>query len=490
MACQLGRWIVVGEDDVADELVYQTARDLAARIRSRDISAREVMAAHLARIDAVNPLVNAIVTQIEPEEALKLADAADAAVARGDELGLLHGLPIAHKDLEDTAGMRTTYGSPVFRNHVPAQDTLMIQRIKAAGALSIGKTNVPEWGAGSHTFNPVFGPSFNAYDRSKTCGGSSGGAGLALACGMIPIADGSDLGGSLRNPGNFNNVVGFRVSEGRVPAWPAAMAWHGMGVKGPMGRTVGDVALLLAAIAGPDPRAPLSISEPAEQFLQPLERDFSGVKVAWSPTLGGLPVDPRVTAVLESQRHVFSDLGCEVVEAEPDFSGADEVFNILRAWSFAAGQAELLRNHRDQIKDTVIWNIEQGLALSGQDVARAHIMRTQIYERVRMFMEEYEYLLCPVNQVPPFDVTINYPTEINGVQMENYIAWMKSASRITVTGHPAISVPCGFTPEGLPVGIQIVGRHRADFAVLQLAHAFEQATQVWRRHPTFQLSDQ
>lgn len=470
---------------MTNELYYRTARDLAAGIRMRDISAREVMQAHLDRIEQINPLVNAIVTQIPATDALALADAADRAVARGDDVGVLHGLPIAHKDLEDTAGMRTTYGSPLFRDHVPTQDTLMIQRIKAAGALSIGKTNVPEWGAGSHTFNPVFGPSFNAYDRSKTCGGSSGGAGLALAGGMIPIADGSDLGGSLRNPGNFNNIVGFRVSEGRVPAWPAAMAWHGMGVKGPMARTVGDVALLLAAIAGPDARAPLSNNDPGEVFLRPLERDFRGVKVAWSRNLGDLPVDPRVTAVLESRRHVFSDLGCDVVEIEPDFTGADEVFNILRAWTFAAGQAETLRLHRDQLKDTVIWNIEQGLVLSGQDVARAHVMRTQIYERVREFMEEYEYILCPVNQVPPFDVTIKYPTEINGVEMENYIAWMKSASRITVTGHPAISVPCGFTPEGLPVGIQIVGRHHADFAVLQLAQAFESETRVNERRPVF-----
>jgi amidase len=473
---------------MANELYYLTARELTEGMRKRDLSAREVMQAHLERIDRVNPLVNAIVTQIPPEQAFALADEADRAVARGDQLGLLHGLPIAHKDLEDTAGMRTTYGSPLFRDHIPTQDTLMIQRIKAAGALSIGKTNVPEWGAGSHTFNPVFGPSFNAYDRTKTCGGSSGGAGLALACGMVPIADGSDLGGSLRNPGNFNNVVGFRVSEGRVPVWPSRMAWHGMGVHGPMARTVGDVALFLAAMAGSDARAPLSIEETGERFLRPLDRDFTGVRVAWSPTLDGLPVDPRVTAVLESQRQVFADLGCEVVEVEPDLSGADDVFNTLRAWSFAAGQAEMLRLHRDQLKDTVIWNIEQGLNLSGQDIGRAHIQRTEIYERVREFMQEYEYILCPVNQVPPFDVRIKYPTEIAGLQMENYIAWMKSASRITVTGHPAISVPCGFTPEGLPVGIQIVGRHRADFAVLQLAQAFEQATKVGERRPTFDVT--
>jgi amidase len=468
---------------VSNELCFMSAVDLARMIRTRDISAREVMRAHLDQIERVNPKVNAIVTMVEPDAALALADAADGALARGEAVGPLCGLPIAHKDLEDTAGMRTTYGSPIFRDHVPTADTLMIQRLKRAGALGIGKTNVPEWGAGSHTFNPVFGPTLNPYDTTKTAGGSSGGAGVALACGMLPIADGSDLGGSLRNPGNFNNIVGFRVSEGRVPSWPSAMAWHGMSVKGPMARNVADVALMLAAIAGPDPRAPLSIAEPGEMFLRPLERDFKGVRVAWSRDLGGLPVDPRVTAVLESRRDAFSRLGCDVVEIEPDLSGADEVFNILRAWSFAAGQADMLREHRDQLKDTVIWNIEQGLVLSGQDIGRAQIMRTQIYERVRTFMEEYEYILCPVNQVPPFDVTIAYPTEINGVQMENYIAWMKSASRITVTGHPAISVPCGFTPEGLPVGIQIVGRHHADFSVLQLANAFEQATQTGKRRP-------
>ena len=289
------------------------------------------------------------------------------------------------------------------------------------------------------------------------------------------------MGGSLRNPGNFNNVVGLRVSPGRVPSWPASNAWTNLSVNGPMARTVEDVALLLTALAGPDPRSPLSIEQPAEAFAAPLERDFRGTRIAWSPDLGGLPVDPRVTNVLESQRHVFEELGGQLDEASPDFAGADEAFHILRAWSFALGHEAHLRDHRDQLKDTVIWNAEAGMNLTALQVGRAMERRSELYQRMRAFMDEHEYLICPVNQVPPFDVTTPYPTEINGVQMEDYIAWMKSAYYITLTGLPAISVPCGFTPEGLPVGVQIVGRLHDDFGVLQLAYAFQQATEVWKR---------
>jgi amidase len=467
----------------SSDVCFMSACELARKIRDKAISAREVMTAHLEQIARVNPKVNAIVTQIPDDEALKLADIADRRVAAGEELGPLHGLPIAHKDLAMTKGMRTTFGSPIFRDFVPDQDDLIIERLKRGGALTIGKTNVPEFGAGSQTFNPVFGATLNPYDTTKTCGGSSGGAAVALACGMIPIADGSDLGGSLRNPGNFNNVVGFRVSPGRVPDWPFGLAWWPLSVVGPMARSVEDVALMLSAIAGPDPRAPIAIEQPGEMFRRPLERDFSGVRIAWSPDLGGLPVDPRVTAVLESQRHVFADLGCNIEEATPDFSDADEIFLTLRAWSFAVGHEMDIKEHRDLLKDTVIWNTEEGLKLSGLDVGHAEVKRSALYDRVRQFLETYEYLICPVNQVPPFDVTQPYPTEINGVAMENYIAWMRSAYYITVTGLPAISVPCGFTPEGLPVGVQIVGRHHQDFGVLQLAYAFEQATKVGQRRP-------
>ena len=466
-----------------DEICFMDAAELAARMRDKELSAREVMAAHLEQIERVNPKVNAIITQIADDEALALADAADRKLASGEAVGPLHGLPIAHKDLAATKGMRTTQGSPLHANDIPEVDALIVERLKAGGALTIGKTNVPEFGAGSQTFNPIFGATLNPYDTTKTCGGSSGGAAVSLACGMIPIADGSDLGGSLRNPGNFNNVVGFRVSPGRVPNWPSSLPWWPLSVVGPMARSVRDVALMLTAIAGPDRRTPLAIEQPASIFAQPLERDFQGVRVAWSPDLGGLPVDPRVTDVLESQRRIFADLGCEVAEATPDFTDADEIFQTLRAWSFALAHEDDLRLHRDQLKDTVIWNTEKGLTLSGLDVSKAEMKRGQLFARITEFMETYEYLICPVNQVPPFDVSQPYPTEINGVELDNYIDWMRSAYYITVTGLPAISVPCGFTPEGLPVGIQIVGRHHNDFGVLQLAYAFEQATQVGRRRP-------
>ena len=329
----------------------------------------------------------------------------------------------------------------------------------------------------------MFGETFNPYDLTKTCGGSSGGAAVALACGMQPLADGSDLGGSLRNPASFCNVVGFRPSPGRVPVWPARVGWCPLPVEGPMARTVQDVALMLSVIAGPDPRAPLSISEPGHLFRRSLERNFAGVRIAWSRDLGGLPVDPRVTAVIEKQRGVFSAFGCTVEEAQPDLRDADEAFRVWRAWLFELGFGEMLRTHRAQMKDTVIWNIEEGMKLTGPQIGQAERKRTELYQRVRQFMEQYEFLILPVSQVPPFDVQQRYVTEINGIKLDTYLDWMRSCYYITVTGLPAISVPCGFTPEGLPVGVQIVGRHHDDFGVLQLAHAFEQATGFGRQRP-------
>ena len=464
------------------ETCFLDAVELARRIRTREVSAREVMEAHLAQIERVNPHVNAIVTLV-PERALREADAADSVLAGGEEVGPLHGLPVAHKDLTPTRGIRTTFGSTLYKEFVPDQDALIVERLRGAGAITVGKTNTPEFGAGSQTFNEVFGETLNPYDTTKTCGGSSGGAAVALACGMVPIADGSDMGGSLRNPASFCNVVGFRPSPGRVPAWPASDPWSTLSVEGPMARSVRDVALMLGAISGPDPRSPASIAESGDVFSKPLDRDFSGVRVAWSRDLGGLPVDPRVTAVIEGQRRVFEDLGCAVLDGEPGFAGADEVFKTLRAWHFEMNYGALLAPHRDELKDTVVWNIEEGLRLGGPDVGRAQRGRTEIYHRVRAFMQEYEFLLLPVSQVPPFEVRRRWVDEIEGVKMETYIDWMKSCYYVTVAGLPAISVPCGFTPEGLPVGVQIVGRHRDDFGVLQLAHAFERATGFGRRRP-------
>jgi amidase len=382
-----------------------------------------------------------------------------------------------------TKGIRTTFGSPLFRDFVPGSDSLIVERLKAAGAITLGKTNTPEFAAGSQTFNTVFGATRNPYDPSKTCGGSSGGAAVALACGMVPIADGSDLGGSLRNPASFCNVAGFRPSVGRVPSWPALNAWYPLSVVGPMARTVRDLALQLTAVAGPDPRAPISITEPGSVFAQPLEHSFKGVRLAWSRDLGGLPVDPRVTAVLEAQRCVFEDLGMIVEDAQPDFADADEVFKVLRAYNAELSYGALFETKREQVKDTVAWDIERGVQLTGPEIGWAERNRTELYHRVRRFMERYAFLAAPVVQVLPFDVGQPWVTEINGQRMQTYVDWMRSCYFITVTGLPAISVPCGFSPEGLPVGLQIVGRYQDDFGVLQLAHAFEGQTGFWKVRP-------
>ncbi len=452
---------------------------MAALLAAGEISARELLAAHLERIAEVNPALNAIVT-LTSDLAAERAAAADEAHARGESLGLLHGMPVAHKDLALTAGVRTTMGSPLFADFVPDVNALVVERQRKAGAVMVGKTNTPEFGAGSHTFNSVFGVTRNPYDMSRTCGGSSGGAAVALAARMLPLCDGSDLGGSLRNPAAFCNIVGFRPSPGRVPSATTPDAWFPLAVEGPMGRTVADVAFYLQALAGPDDCSPISISEPSDVFAGSLERDLRGVRVAWSPDAGGLPVDPAVRAATASVPDVLTDLGCDVVETWPDLSAAPQVFGARRAWLFATGFGHLLEDHRDQLKDTVAWNIQKGLKMSIADYAEVCRHHTQLFAHMNEFMspggDGFEFLACPTTQVQPFKVEVEYPTEINGVKLETYIDWMRSCSDITVTTHPAISVPAGFTGDNLPVGLQLVGRHRADRSVLELAHAWETAT--------------
>lgn len=470
-----------------NELCFEPATTLIGRIRRKEVSALEVMRAHLAQIDRVNPAVHAIVTLV-PEPALAGARAADDTLARGKPLGPLHGLPIAHKDLEATQGIRTTFGSRLYRDFVPDYNTLQVSRLQDAGAITIGKTNTPEFGAGSQTYNEVFGETLNPYDTALTCGGSSGGAAVALACGMVPLADGSDFGGSLRNPASFCNVVGFRTSPGRVPVYPAPLGWWTLSVVGPMARTVADVALMLSATAGPDSRVPIAIAEAGDRFAGSLSYDFRGTRLAWSENLGGLPVDPRVTAVLEAQRPVFRDIGCAIEEAEPNFAGADEVFKGWRAWRSHLTHADAVARHRDLYKDTIIAEVEQGARLTGPELGRLERLRTEIYQRVQTFFERYDFLLLPVSQVPPFDVRERFVTAINGVPMASYIDWMKTCYFLSITGLPAISVPCGFTEEGLPVGLQIVGRHQDELGVLRLAHAFEHATEHWRRHPELAIA--
>ena len=470
------------------DLCFMSARELATLVHSRKLSAREVMAAHLGQINRVNPKINAIVATLDDDKCLALAEEADRRIARRERVGPLHGIPIAFKDLEPAVGFPWTRGSPIYKDDMPTEDSVLVERLRKAGALPIGKTNVPEFGMGSHAYNKVYGTTVNPYDLTKSAGGSSGGAGAALATGLLPLADGSDLGGSLRNPGNFNNIVALRPTVGLVPTAPTAMPFLGFLVKGPMARSVGDTAFLLSVMAGSDSRDPGCYPSDPSLFAKPLERSFKGVRVAWCPDLGGLPLDRRVRAVLEAQRKSFEALGCIVEEAWPDLGGADRIFLVVRMWRSWNLLGPLLQEHREQMKPEAVWEVESGSRFSAADIAGAMVQHGELMERMRRFQEKYEFLLCAVNQVPPFDATIEWPKEIEGVKMENYVAWMRSAYWISVTFCPAISVPAGFTAEGLPVGIQIVGRYRDDLGVLQIAQAFEQMTGFGRERPAIALT--
>ena len=467
-----------------DELCFTPATVLAGLLRDKKVSARELLEAHLDRIERVNPSINAIVT-LDVEGARSQAARADEALAGGQVLGVLHGLPAAHKDTHATGGMRTTSGSPTLADHVPAKDELVVARMRAAGAVRVGKTNVPEFAAGSHTFNPVFGVTRNPYALDRSAGGSSGGAAAALAAGLVPVAEGSDMGGSLRNPAAFCNVVGLRPTPGRVPQHPAVDGWSTLSVQGPMGRTVADVALGLSAIAGPDPRVPISLQDEPSTFASPLPDALpNGLRVAWAPTLGGrVPVDADVREQLARVPEVFEGLGARVSEDCPDLGYADEVFGTLRAWLFELQLGEVARRHPEQVKQAIHWNVEKGQQLSGADVARAEAKHTRLYEKVVEFFERYDVLLAPTTQVVPFDVDQEYPTLVDGQQQESYLDWMRSCTLISATGAPALSVPAGFTPSGLPVGLQIIGPPRADRRVLEVGHVFEQATSYGERRP-------
>ena len=465
------------------DLCFLPATELAALLRRREVSAREVVQAHLDQIERVNPQVNAVVTLVA-ERALHEARAADERLAAGEPVGPLHGLPMAIKDTHETAGIRTTHGSPILADHVPERDELVVERVRAAGAIVLGKTNTPEFAAGSHTFNPLFGLTRNPYDLSRSAGGSSGGSAAALACGMTPLADGSDMGGSLRNPASFCNVVGLRPSPGRVPTWPSAAPWSTLSVQGPMARTVADVALLLSVQAGPDARSPIAIEQPGAPFAAELGRELTGLRVAWSPDLGGaVSVDAAVADRIAPQVAVFEQLGCTVAQDCPDFAGAEDVFRMLRAWLFDLS----LGGHRDRwpelLKESIVWNVDEGRKLTGADLARAERLHAALFHRVREFFDRYDLLLLPVSQVVPFDAALEYPTTVGGQEQQTYLDWMRSAYFVTATGCPALSVPAGFTADGLPVGLQVVGPHHGDLAVLQAGYAFEQATHHQLRRP-------
>ncbi len=455
-------------------------------IRSRELSATELLEATLARIDAVNPPVNAIVT-LAAEQARATAADLDARAAHGEFAGPLHGLPIAIKDLAETAGIRTTFGSPVYASYVPDFDAPHVALLKQAGAVVMGKTNTPEFGAGAQTFNPVFGLTRNPYDTRLTPGGSSGGAAAAVATGMLPFADGSDVASSVRNPAAFCGLVGLRTTPGLVPA----AAFDPIEVIGPIARTAEDAALLLAGMCGRDPGRPLARPDRPGDFLGLRPASLAGLRMAWTPDLGDLPVQPAVAEVLAAARARLEAAGCEVHDAAPGLSDADEVFDVLRA-ARMAGMAPLLRAHRDQIKSTVAGNIDRGVALTGDQIAAARLAQAAIFARFSAFLRDgrYEVLALPTVQVLPFDAATEWVREINGQPMAAYTDWLRSCSRITVTAHPAVSVPAGLAATGrpdpgpavrlpdpglpsagLPVGLQLVGRYGGDRRLLEIAAA-------------------
>jgi amidase len=460
-----------------DELCFAEASELVAMIRRRKVSPIEVTRAVLRRIERVNPGLNAYCT-VAAEQALAAARRATTAVGkRSARLGPLHGVPVSIKDLTPTKGIRTTWGSKIYEHHVPDADGLVVERLKAAGAIVIGKTNTPEFGAGANTFNAVFGPTRNPWNPALTCGGSTGGGAVALATGMGPLAQGSDLGGSLRLPAAFCGVVGFRTSPGCVPVWPGVNAWDSYSVQGPMARTVGDTALMLSAIAGPDPRVPTSYPVDTRGLLAAVKRpSVKGVRIAWGGDLGITPLDHEVRRVTEASLAVFRTLGARVEAAHPDFGEVAEIVRTSRGLAMVTRQEEHLAKWKPLMQENLVRNTEQGLALTSSEIARGDRLRTELFHRVRRFMERYDLILTPTAPVPPFPLEMRSgPEEINGVRMTNYIQWALLTYAFTVINAPAISVPCGFTRDRLPVGLQIAGRWRDEITVLRAAAAFEQA---------------
>ena len=470
------------------DVVMMDAIGLASAIRSRQISCVEVMTAYLDQIEKLNPKVNAIVALQDRAALLAQAGERDSQLTRGELMGPLHGFPHAVKDLQPVKGIRMTLGSPILKDFVPNADGIMVERLRKAGAIFIGKTNTPEFGLGSHTYNPVYGTTRNAYDQSRSAGGSSGGAAVSLALRMLPVADGSDYGGSLRNPAGWNNVFGFRTSYGLVPP-DARDAWlPSMGVVGPMARNVADLAMLLAVQAGYDARVPLSMAGDGTRFQGRLEKDFKGKRIAWAGDFKGyLPFEPGVLDVCKGALRTFESMGCIIEEAQPDYS-IDAVWRAwlrLRAWQSGGGLLAYYNDlaKRALMKPEAIFEVESGLKLTAFDITTASVVRTEWYQAVRRFFEKYDYFILPTAQLFPFDVNIHWPQEIAGKKLETYHEWMKGVLPITMSGCPALAAPAGFNDQGLPIGIQIVGPNHAELSCLQLAYAYDTATSWATKRP-------
>lgn len=465
----------------ASELIAKTATEVVGLLRKGDVTPRDLLDALEVRIGEVDGAVNALPTlcfERAHDRAKTLAQTAQT------ERGVLAGLPVAIKDLLNVAGVRSTQGSPIFADHVPDRSDVVVEMLEASGGLIYAKSNTPEFGAGANTFNEVFGRTLNPWDTTKSCAGSSGGSAVALATGMAWLASGSDLGGSLRNPASFCGIVGFRPSPGRVAHGPSPTPFMTMSVEGPMARTVPDVAFMLDAMAGQHPVDPISLAAPATSFVDAVAQRRRPSKVAFSVDLGGItPVDPEVASIAEAAARRFEDMGVPVVEATPDFSDVQEIFQTLRAMQFATAKRELLATHRDQLKPEVVWNIEKGLALTMEEIASAELARGRLYQRVETFFRQYDLLLSPATIVPPYPVEQRYVESCGGHAFSNYIEWCTVAYAITCSSCPAMSVPAGFTANGLPVGLQIAGKPRGEADLLSAAALYEEAAGLMGRVP-------
>jgi amidase len=468
------------QESTLPELLRKSAIELSQAIRSKAVSCREVMTAYLDHIERINPKVNAIVSLQDRDVLLRQAQERDAQLARGQYLGWMHGFPHAIKDLSSTKGIRTTRGSPLT-DVIPTEDSILAERIKAHGAILIGKTNTPEFGLGSQTYNPVFGTTLNAYDQSRTAGGSSGGAAVSLALRMLPVADGSDMMGSLRNPGAFNNIYGFRPSFGRVPAKGDELYLDQLGYWGAMGRSVSDLAMLMSTIAGPDPRDPLSIEQDPRFFAQPLRQNLQGRRLGWLGDLRGhLPFEAGILELCSQSFKVFETLGCYVEATDIGFPPQQiwDTWVTLRHWLMAGELGHLYADpeKRARMKPEAQWEVSGASGYTAADVYRASQARTSWYQAAAKLFERFDYLLIPSAQVFPFDAKVHWPGSIHGVTMDTYHRWMEVVVPASLLGHPVLNVPVGFNAEGLPMGMQIIGRHHDDLAVLQMGFAYELAT--------------
>jgi amidase len=473
------------------DIPHLSAQELSRVIHQKEVSCREVMLATLAQMDRLNPHSNAIVSRVDSAALLKQADVRDAQLARGESMGWLHGMPQAIKDLANVQGLRTTLGSPLMKDFVASEDGLMAQRMKAAGAIVIGKTNTPEFGLGSHTFNEVFGTTRNAWDRSKSAGGSSGGAAVALAQRMLPVADGSDFMGSLRNPAGWNHVFGLRPSQGRVPMWPVQDVFLAqLGTEGPMARHVADLGLLLSVQAGAHPSSPLSLTADPAIFARSLDNDPQGQRIGWLGNLKGyLPMEDGILQVCQSALNSFSEMGFMVDEAQLGMP-PEQIWQAWLVWRQAlvgARIAPFLINpaNRAHIKVEALWEYEQSLGLTGAQLMSASTSRTRFYQSMLSLFEKFDVLAIPVAQVWPFDVNLRWPQSVAGQSMDTYHRWMEVVIYATMAGLPSISVPAGFGENGLPMGLALIGKPQGDWDLLKLAHAYEMANRemLARRPP-------